>query len=44
MVDPDIVAAWESAASESNLSLSAWIRLRCNGTELVAVPPQRKAA
>ena len=45
-VDDATKTAWERAAKESGLTLSAWMRLRCNGIELTAAPPSitRKAA
>lgn len=34
--------AWTAAAQHSGLTLSQWIRIRCNGTEVVA-PTLKKA-
>lgn len=42
-MDESMYDAWRAAAERSGMTLTAWIKLRCNGTDLVAIPP-RKAA
>lgn len=39
MVDAPTRKAWERAASESGLTLSEWVRIRCNGVQVEAAPP-----
>lgn len=43
VVDAESFAEWSRAAAQSGLTLSAWVRLRCAGSVLEAMPP-RKAA
>lgn len=43
MVDRATKASWDRAAKQSGLSLSEWLRVRANGTAIVAADPVRKA-
>ena len=39
MVDEQTKRAWTRAAAESGLSLSEWVRIRCNGVQIEAQAP-----
>lgn len=39
-IDTQTKETWTTAAERSGLSLSAWVRLRCNGTALEASAPE----
>ncbi len=39
MVDRATKAAWDKAAKQSGLTLSEWMRIRCNGIQIEAQPP-----
>lgn len=40
---PDQLVAWKEAAERSRLTLSEWIRIRCNGQPIDAVAPGKAA-
>jgi hypothetical protein len=44
VVDERTREAWERAAEESGLTLSAWVRTRCNGVRIEAAEPKLKRA
>lgn len=42
-VPPEKHAKWKAAADSSGLNLSDWVRLRCDGSVLEAIPPSKVA-
>lgn len=43
VVPTDMLNQWARAAEQSGLCLSEWVRLRCNGSVLEAIPPSKVA-
>lgn len=43
-LDPSTMKLWRAAATQSGLSLSQWVRMRCNGVAVVVAHTPRQAA